>query len=79
MSCGRQLGRILSVTPNEQLTGRIAGAVMSYVLVPTGNETRLLLKVVTAPGRWIAPPVSIGDLVMARRQLLNFKHLAEQP
>lgn len=67
------------MTPDEQLTGRIAGAVMSYVLVPTGNETRLLLKVVTASGRWIAPLVSIGDLVMTRRQLLNFKHLAEQP
>lgn len=79
MAGGRQIGRILSVTPNEQLTGRITGAVMSYVLVPTGDETRLLLKVVTASGRWIAPLVSIGDLVMARCQLLNFKHLAEQP
>jgi hypothetical protein len=77
-SAGRQLGRILSVSVNEQLTGRIAGAVMSYVLVPSGDETRLLLKVVTAGGRWSAPMLSVGDLVMARRQLLNFKRLAEQ-
>lgn len=30
-------------------------------------------------GRWAAPFLSIGDLVMARRQLLNFKRLTEQP
>lgn len=74
----RRLGRILSATPNQQLTGRIAGAVMSYVLVPDGQETRLLLKVVTGSGRWTAPMLSVGDLVMARRQLLNLKALAEQ-
>jgi hypothetical protein len=74
----RPVGRILSVSPVEQLTGRIAGAVMSYVLVPNGDQTRLLLKIVTAKGRWIAPLVSVGDLFMARRQLLNLKQLAEQ-
>jgi hypothetical protein len=75
-AANRRLGRIMSVSPGEQLTGRIAGAFMSYVLVPTGAETRLLLKVVTAGGRWIAPLVSVGDLVMARRQLLNLARLA---
>jgi hypothetical protein len=74
----RRLGRILSVSPVEELTGWIGGAVMSYVLVPNGDATRLLLKIVTAKGRWIAPLVSVGDLVMARRQLLNLKQLAEQ-
>jgi hypothetical protein len=74
---GRRLGRILSVTPSEQLTARIMGAVMSYVLVPEGDTTRLLLKIVTGGGRWYAPLLSVGDLVMARRQLLNLKHLAE--
>ena len=74
----RQLGRILSVTPPEQLTASIAGALMSYVLVPEGDATRLLLKVVMARGRLAAPLVSAGDLVMARRQLLNLKRLAER-
>jgi hypothetical protein len=74
----RRLGRILSVSREEQLTGRIAGAVMSYVLVPEAGSTRLLLKVVTARGRAIAPLLSVGDLVMARRQLLNLKRLAER-
>jgi len=54
------------------------GAVMSYVLVPAGDSTRLLLKIVVARGRWLAPLLSVGDLVMARRQLLNLKRLAEQ-
>ena len=77
----RPLGRVLSVTPGEQLTATIMGAVMSYVLVPEGGPgrggTRLLLKVVTAGGRWFAPLLSVGDLVMARRQLLNLRRLAE--
>jgi len=33
---------------------------------------------VVARGRWLAPLLSVGDLVMARRQLLNLKRLAEQ-
>ena len=75
---GRDQGRLLSVEPGVQLTGRILGAVMSYVLVPDGADTRLLLKIVLAGGRAVAPAVVLGDLVMARRQLLNFKRLAEQ-
>jgi len=74
----RPLGRILTVDPVQQLTGQIMGAVMSYVLVPAGDSTRLLLKIVVARGRWLAPLLSVGDLVMARRQLLNLKRLAEQ-
>lgn len=76
----RPIGRVLSVAPEEQLTGRIAGTVMSYVLMPAaGDSTRLLMKIVAANGRWAAPLISVGDLVMARRQLLNFKRLAERP
>ncbi|HET6153013.1 MAG TPA: hypothetical protein VFE15_08650 [Marmoricola sp.] len=75
---GRPVGRVLSVTPGEQLTATIMGARMSYVLVPEGPTTRLLLKVVMPRGRLLAPFVSIGDLVMARRQLLNLKSLAER-
>lgn len=74
----RPLGRILTVDPVQQLTGQIMGAVMSYVLVPAADSTRLLLKIVVARGRWLAPLLSVGDLVMARRQLLNLKRLAEQ-
>jgi hypothetical protein len=74
----RRLGRILSVDPGRALTGRIAGVVMSYVLVPQGEQTRLLLKLAAPGGRWYAPLLSVGDLVMARRQLLNLKSLAER-
>lgn len=76
---GRKRGRIVSVDPGKQLTGTIMGAYMSYVVVPQEhNTTRLLLKVVIRTSRWAAPGLSVGDLVMARRQLLNLKHLAER-
>ncbi|MEU4689703.1 polyketide cyclase [Actinoplanes sp. NPDC023714] len=78
-SGGRPLGRIVSVEPAHQLTGAIMGGFMSYVLVPvTTARTRLLLKVVARTPPLIAVALSVGDLVMARRQLLTFKALAER-
>jgi hypothetical protein len=73
------VGRIVSVDPGRQLTGTIGGAFMSYVLVPQEPDvTRLLLKLVVRTSRWAAPGLSAGDLIMARRQLLNLKQLAER-
>lgn len=75
---GRRRGRILAVEPGHHLTGEIMGAVLSYVLVPdAGNTTRLLLKLVMRTNPVIALGGCLGDLVMARRQLLNLKRLAE--
>ncbi len=77
---GRPQGEVLSIEPGHQLTARIMGAVMSYVVMPDGPGSRLLLKIVLARsrlGRSVAPLVSVGDLVMARRQLLNLAALAE--
>ena len=54
------------------------GAYLSYVLDRRGVlGTRLLLKVVMQRTRF-AWRLSLGDLVMARRQLLNLKHHAER-
>jgi hypothetical protein len=75
----RRFGRILAVEPPKQLTGEIMGACISYVLVPENQTTRLLMKLVTAMSRWATPWLSVGDLIMARRQLLNLKRLAERP
>jgi hypothetical protein len=72
-----KVGRVLSVVAQEHLTARIMGAVMSYVLVPEGIGTRLLLKVVLDGRSWYSPVVAAGDWPMARRQLTNLKHLAE--
>lgn len=78
-AAGRPTGEVLAVDDGRQLTGRVLGALMSYLLVPHGHgSTRLLLKVVMGRGRAIAPFVSVGDLVMARRQLLTLKDLAER-
>jgi hypothetical protein len=78
-AANRPLGRLLSVEPQVHYTGRILDAVMSYLLVPAGEDTtRLLLKIVMSGHRWFAPALSVGDLVMARRQLLNIKRLAER-
>ena len=75
---GRSIGRVLSVDAPNQLTGRIAGTVISYVLEPTDEtNTRLIMKIVANMPRSLAPLLSVGDLVMARRQLLNWKRLAE--
>lgn len=77
-TAGRPVGQVLSVTPGEHVTARILASVMSYVLVPAGDDSRLLMKIVMGRGRVLAPLVSAGDLVMARRQLLNLKALAER-
>jgi hypothetical protein len=74
----RRFGRILAVEPPKQLTGEILGAYISYVLVPQGQTTRLLMKIIASMSRLLTPALSVGDLVMARRQLLNIKRLAEQ-
>ncbi|BBH69242.1 hypothetical protein ACTI_59270 [Actinoplanes sp. OR16] len=77
-SGGRPLGRVVSVEPGRELTGAIMGGFMSYLLVPASPaRTRLLLKVVGRTNPALALAISVGDLVMARRQLLNFKALAE--
>lgn len=76
---GRAVGRIVSVDPGKQLTGAILGAFVSYVLVLQEHDvTRLLFKLVLQATRWPAIGLCIGDLIMARRQLLNFKQLAER-
>ena len=75
---GRDVGRVLAVTPGQDLTAKIMGAVMSYVLVPDGSNTRLLFKIVASRGGFAGQLLSIGDLIMARRQLLHLARFAEQ-
>jgi hypothetical protein len=74
---GRAQGRVLAVDQGRELTATIMGAHLSYAVLPDGGATRLVLKIVARTRPWLAPALSLGDLVMARRQLLNLKALAE--
>ncbi|GAA1908655.1 hypothetical protein GCM10009737_07130 [Nocardioides lentus] len=75
---GRDQGEVLHVEPGVGLTGRILGALLSYVVAPGASPatSRLLLKIVMPRGRAVARVVSVGDLVMARKQLLTLAALA---
>jgi hypothetical protein len=75
---GRPAGRILAVSVGQHLTGQIMGTVMSYVVVPEVATTRLLLKLVMRKRHAFTPLLSLGDLIMARRQLLNIARLSER-
>ena len=78
-SAGRPLGRVLALEHEEHLTARILGATMTYLLIASGRDrTRLILKIVGEFPRPVAVALSVGDLVMARRQLLNLKKYAER-
>lgn len=75
---GRDVGTVLAVEPGRELTARIGPVVMSYRVEPRADGTsRLLLKLVSRGARPLTDLLSLGDLPMARRQLLNFKGLAE--
>ena len=74
---GRPVGRVLGVEHQVHLTARIMGATMTYQLSPSEESCRLVLKIVAPGSRLGAQALCLGDLVMARRQLLNLQRLAE--
>lgn len=75
---GRPVGVILEIEHQVHLTGRILGVIMSYRLRPLGTSTtRLSMKATGKLAHGLNTLMSLGDLLMARRQLLNLKRLAE--
>ena len=71
------VGRVLAAAPGGSLTATVMGAVMSYVLVPEDDGTRLLLKIVAEHDGWYLPALAVGDWPMARQQLRTLKRRAE--
>ncbi|MBZ5735613.1 hypothetical protein K8Z61_14040 [Nocardioides sp. TRM66260-LWL] len=80
MACaGRPLGVVVAVEPGRELTGTLLGSHLSYRVEPVdAHRARLLMKIVMERPRWAAPALAVGDLVMARKQLLTLAALAEQ-
>jgi hypothetical protein len=73
--------RVKSGTRAERSFGEIA--VTYLILSGKSDSCRLLVKLIArypvgAKGRFMAALLPWGDLVMMRRQLLNFKQLAER-
>ncbi|ALX03637.1 polyketide cyclase [Aeromicrobium erythreum] len=75
---GRDVGTVVAVDPGRELTARIGPSLMSYRVasLPDGR-TRLLLKLVSRGPRPLTDLLCLGDLPMARRQLLTLRDLAE--
>ena len=73
--------RLKSHSPSSKVFGDIA---VSYLIVPgSAASCRLIVKLVVEypegiGGRLMGAFLPWGDLIMMRRQLLNFKRLAEQ-
>ena len=72
-------------TKPERRTTRIFGAVwVSYLILPlSATQSRLLVKLRVqytrgVPGRFMRLVLPWGDWIMMRRQLLNFKRLAQR-
>ena len=76
---GRPIGRVEAVDPPHELTVSLLGAVMTYRLTARPEGGSRLVFVMCAGGRRpFLDLLSAGDLVMARRQLLTLKELAEK-
>jgi hypothetical protein len=70
--------RQLTLVSRSRMLGHVA---LTYLVTDRGeSRSRLVLRVAWGPPRLPGARqlLSIGDLVMARRQLLNFKRLAER-
>jgi hypothetical protein len=73
--------RLKPQSPSSKVFGDIA---VSYLIIPTsGLSCRLVVKLVVKNpygirGRLMGAFLPWGDLIMMRRQLLNFKRLAEE-
>lgn len=74
----------IRLKPSGSATKVFGDIAVSYTIIPTAHAScRLLVKLVVkyAPGirgRLMKPLLPWGDLIMMRRQLLNFKTLAEK-
>ena len=71
--------RLVEAVPPEQLTlehrGRLGHVGVTYAV---SERSRLVLKIAWRAPLALGPVLALGDLAMARRQLLNLARLAER-
>jgi hypothetical protein len=67
-----------SFVDDEQITLRSKGVAVTYAVRPEGAGARLHARVLFAGPRLVGRLLTLGDLVMMRKQLLTLKSLAEQ-
>ena len=74
----------IRIKPSSSASRTFGDIACSYMIVPTSpNDCRLLVKLIAKypqgiKGKLMRGLLHWGDLVMMRRQLLNFKELAER-
>jgi hypothetical protein len=81
-----EIGRQVTIRMKPKtIASKVFGdAAASYLIIPSGEQTcRLLVKLVGryprgVKGMLMRNFLPLGDLIMMRRQLLNFKNLAER-
>jgi hypothetical protein len=67
-----------SFVDGEQITLRSTGVGVTYAVRAEGAGSRLHVRVLFEGPRPVARALTLGDLVMMRKQLLTLKSLAEQ-
>ena len=75
----------IRLKPNRPFSKAFGDIAVSYLIIPgSAVSCRLVVKLIVKypigiKGRLLGALLPWGDLIMMRRQLLNFKSLAEQP
>jgi hypothetical protein len=72
----------LGLRPGAWTGGFVSDLAATYAVLPVSGHSRIVVKLLLAyqsgfRGLFMPPLLAWGDLVMMRRQLLNFKRLAE--
>lgn len=69
---------LASFAPDEHVTLRGWRVTVTYAIRPSGDRSRLVVRVLFNAPAPLGRAIALGDLVMMRKQLLTLKELTEQ-